>query len=122
MFPVRVLVAVLAAAALVAPTAQAQSTDWHASGAAVARQDLRSPDARDAATEHQATTPAVQGPPTWPTDPQPISSPATTSDHGDSGIDAPTLGLGILGSLVAVLAVAGIAERSRRRKDRHATA
>jgi hypothetical protein len=42
--------------------------------------------------------------------------------NDDGGIDAPTIALGILGSLLAGLAVAGIAERSRRGRRRHAAA
>ena len=116
----RILVALLAAMALAAPAAQAQPADHQP--AKPPQQDLRSPDAVDAAREHNAATPPFPGPPTWPSDPQPISTPAATSDDG-GGIDAPTIALGILGSLLAVLAVlavTGIAERSRRGKRRHA--
>ena len=118
MSPARILVPLLAAMALAAPAAQAQPADYPRS--AVPQQDLRSPDAVDAARGHNAATPPLPGPPTWPSNPQPINTPATTSDDG-GGIDAPTIALGILGSLIAVLAVAGIAERNRRGKHRHAT-
>lgn len=126
MSPLRILVALLAAMALAAPAAQAQPADMHASTALAAakaqhRQDLRSPDAVDAAREHDVATAALPGPPTWPSNPQPISTPAATSDDG-GGTDAPTIALGILGSLLAVLAITGIAERSRRGKHRHAAA
>ena len=120
MSPVRILVALLAAMALAAPAAQAQpAADHHP--AQPPRQDLRSPDARNAATAHDPATRPLPGPPTWPSDPQPISTPAATSND-DGGTGAPTIALGILGSLLALLAVAGIAERSRRGKHRHAAA
>ena len=119
MSPGRILVALLAAMALAAPAAQAQPADQHP--AKPPRQDLRSPDAVDAATPHKAATPPLPGPPTWPSNPQPISTPTATSDDG-GGIDAPTIALGILGSLIAVLAITGIAERNRRGKHRHAAA
>ena len=117
MSPVRILVALLAVVALAAPAAQAQPTDLHPAKAP--QQDLRSPDAVDAATQRNAATPPLPGPPTWPSNPQPISTPAATSDDA-GGIEAPTIALGIVGSLLAVLAVTAVAERSRRGKRRHA--
>jgi hypothetical protein len=131
MSPARILAALLAAMALAAPAAQALPAAERP--ATPPKQDLRSPDAVDAAREHDAATPPLPGPPSdgerqmrhqvgpWPANPQPITTPAATSDDG-AGIDAPTIALGILGSLLAVLAIAGIAERSRRGKHRHAAA
>lgn len=117
MSPARILVPLLAAMALAAPAAQAQPADY--SRAAAPQQDQRSPDAVDAATPHAPKTRPLPGPPTWPSNPQPISTPAAASDDA-GGIDVPTITLGILGSVIAVLAVAAIAERSRRSKHRHA--
>src|SRR5687768_7604703 len=102
----RTLLATLAAAALIAPAAQAQPADMHASTAEAAakartqaqpKQDLRSPDTRDLAetlrrSGNTAGANAVNAPgatavdsasqqppagqPTWPTNPVPIAAPA----------------------------------------------
>ena len=169
----RTLVAALAAASLAAPSALAQPADMHAGRAQPAKQDLRSPDTRDAATRpaaatrtlpsaptsaacercpngpmasdwHDAATrPAsaraqdlrhlraggdattqapLPGPPTWPAHPQPISAPITAAPQRDDGIDPATIALGIAGSLLAVAAIAGIANRNRRTQRQRATA
>ena len=134
----RTLVAALAAASLAAPSALAQPADMHAGLAQPAKQDLRSPDTRDAATRPanaraqdlrhlraggDATTQApLPGPPTWPAHPQPISAPITAAPQRDDGIDPATLALGIAGSLLAVAAIAGIANRNRRTQRQRATA
>jgi hypothetical protein len=117
MSPVRILVPLLAAMALAAPAAYAQPAGYPRVPAP--HQDLRSPDAIDAARQNDAASRPLPEPPTWPSDPQPISTPAAASDDG-GGIDAPTIALGILGSLIGVVAVTGIAGRSRRGKHRHA--
>ena len=134
----RTLVAALAAASLAAPSALAQPADMHAGLAQPAKQDLRSPDTRDAATRPanaraqdlrhlraggDATTQApLPGPPTWPAHPQPISAPITAAPQRDDGIDAATIALGIAGSLLAVAAIAGIVNRTRRTQRQRATA
>lgn len=90
----RTLAAALAVAALAAaPAAQAKPADMHASVAQAAakaqqKQDLRSPDARDAAihlrrsglvvnaqgeSESRITSPTPAGQPTWAVNPQPIT-------------------------------------------------
>ena len=57
---------------------------------------------------------APAGPPTWPTDPEPISSArAGNASHDASGVDYDN-GLGIVGSLLVLGAIAGIASRTRR--------
>ena len=142
MTPTRTLVAALAAATLAAPSAFAQPADMHGAFAKPAAkttgQDLRSPDTRDAATRPtsaraqdlrhlraggDATTQApLPGPPTWPAHPQPISAPITAAPQRDDGIDPATIALGIAGSLLAVAAIAGIANRTRRRQHQRATA
>jgi hypothetical protein len=55
------------------------------------------------------------GPPTWPTDPEPISTArAGNASHGENGVAWTTIGLGIAGSLLAIGAIAGITSRTRR--------
>jgi hypothetical protein len=96
--------------------------------AAQHKQDARSPGAR-VGTYTPGATPAVTytsgtngeparaqpGPPTWPVNPQPITSaPAAKVTDGGNGVDWMTLGLGIAGSLLAIGAVAGITSRTRR--------
>jgi hypothetical protein len=105
--------AALVAAAIAAPVAQASPIQDPAVGdSTVAVQDLRSPDARDAADRAAR----VPGPPTWPVDPQPIASvkaePAT-----DDGFpwEAVTLALAAAGlTLTGAAFVAGRRRRSRR--------
>jgi hypothetical protein len=54
-------------------------------------------------------------PPTWPTDPKPISpTSAGNASHGENGVDWTTIGLGIAGSLLALGAIAAITSRTRR--------
>ena len=115
----RALALALAAALVAAPAAPAQPADMHASVAqaaadAHAKQDLRSPEARDQRTIDQATRPPLPGPPTWPVDPQPINQASTVSADTDS-VNWTTVGLGIAGSL---LAVGGLALLSARRAQR----
>jgi hypothetical protein len=135
---IRTLAAALAVAALAAPAAsQAKPVaDMHASVAVAAaqaqRQDLRSPDARDAAAGRIVAAHAVNAPgatavdsqsqrplpgaPTWPADPQPIkSAPVTSVPRSDNSIDWTTVVLGIAGSLIAVGAFALIANRRSHR-------
>ena len=135
----------LAVAALMVPAAaQAQPADMHASTAVAAaqarhqaqgNQDLRSPDARDAAVHPRAVAktinalgataadsqsikpaPAVPQAPTWPTNPKPVTSaPASQAAPGTSGdgVDWTTVLIGIAGSLLAVGALALVANRRR---------
>jgi len=119
----RTLLAALAATALAAPTALAQPG---APGGNAARlfptrhtQDLRSPDAIDAATRPGAITQPLPGPPSWPLHPRPITTPTTTTDHG---VDGTTIGLGIAGSLLAAGGIAGIGRRSRRTRRQRVAA
>ena len=133
----------LAVAALMVPAAaQAQPPDMHASTAIAAaqarehaQQDLRSPDAADAALHPRAygapvnalgataadsqsikPAPGVQQAPTWPTDPKPVTSaPASQPATGTSGdgVDWTTVLIGIAGSLLAVGGLALVANRRR---------
>ena len=106
--------------------------DVHASVAlagakAQQKQDLRSADARDAATPRRpvnapgatavdsATRPALPGPPTWPVNPRPIApAPVVHASVTGSGIDWTTIGLGIAGSLLVLGGIAAVALHSRR--------
>jgi hypothetical protein len=122
----RTLAAALTVAALAVPAAaQAQPPDMHASVAQAAakarqaeeaKQDLRSPDARDAAAHRRPVLPVAPGQPTWPVNPQPIAPaqepvPAT----GDGGsVDWAPIGAGIVGGLLAVGGLAALAGRRRR--------
>jgi hypothetical protein len=139
----RTLTAVLAAAALVAPAAQAEPPDMHASTAQAAakaraeaqpKQDLRSPDARDAARTHRRSGHAVNAPgataldsasqlppagqPTWPTNPTPLVAPAQEPVTDGDGSPVPVIPLvaGVLVALIAALA----ARHAARRGSRHA--
>ena len=127
----RTLAATLAICALAAPVASAsQPADMHASVAIAAakeraKQDLRSPDARDA-----ATTPPARGQDLRTPDArdaaihlhrsglvvgttQPVAAkPAPVAPAAD-GIDWATIALGIAGSLLAVGAVALVTSRRR---------
>jgi hypothetical protein len=137
----RTLVAALAAATLAAPSALAQPIDLHGAvaqpAAKTSGQDLRSPDARDAATRPgsalaqdvrhlraggDATQRPLVGPPTWPAQPHVITAPSTPAEQPGDGVDLATIGLGIAGSLLAVGALAGIANRTRRPQRRRAIA
>ena len=141
MTPTRTLVAALAAATLAAPSAFAQPADMHGAFAKPAAkttgQDLRSPDTRDAATRPASaraqdlrhlravgntTQSPMAGPPTWPAHPHVIAAPSAPAEQPDDGVDVTTIGLGIAGSLLAVGALAGIANRTRRPQRRRATA
>jgi hypothetical protein len=132
----RMLAAAVATAALAAPAATAaQPPDMHASVALAAaqaneRQDLRSPDARDATVHPRravqtinapgatavdsASTKPLPGPPTWPVNPQPVKAAPAAQPAGDGdGIDWTTIAIGIAGSLIAVGGLALLANRRR---------
>ena len=129
------LAAALAALAIATPAAVAQPADMHASTAYAAaqaqhRQDLRSPDAVDAAqktrmpvnapgataVDSQSTTVApAPGQPTWATNPKPIPPPSpVAASASDDGVDWATVGLGIAGTLLALGAIVAVTNRSRR--------
>jgi hypothetical protein len=108
----RALCAGLATALTLAATA--------APGALAQQTDLRSPDARDAATGRQIV---VAGPPTWPTRPQPTTDPRVVVDAPDAGLDWPSAGIGagaVTGALA--LAFAGTVGLRRRRTARPGSA
>ncbi len=134
----RTLLAALAAAALIAPAAQAQGGEMDASPAQAAakaqqqpQQDLRSPDARDAAVKPPRSGPTVNAPgataadsasqlppagqPTWPVNPSPIVAPA--QEPVDDGSPFPVIPLvaGLLGVVLAAAAARYGVRRSQRR-------
>ena len=87
-----------------------------ASGALAQSTDLRSPDARDAATGRQVV---VAGPPTWPASPPPSTHPRIVVDASDAGLDWPSAGIGAGAAAGALaLAAAGAAGMRRRRVAR----
>jgi hypothetical protein len=134
----RTLAAVLAATAIAAPAAAtAKPVDMHASTALAAaqaqhRQDLRSPDAADAAQHprkspvvvnapgatvvdsQSSTKPVAPGQPTWATNPKPIPPAPVAASASDDGVDWATIGLGIAATLLVLGGIAAVASRSRR--------
>jgi hypothetical protein len=120
----------LAALALAAPAASARTAtdDSAAAAAAQPKQDLRSPDARDAArpdappaaqpkqdlrspdardAARPDAPPALPGPPTWPMNPQPIAPVTESTPAGDGGGIGTAPALGILLGGMALLGGAG---------------
>ena len=138
----RTLLATLAAAALIAPAAQARPADMHASTAEAAAakaqaqahpvQDLRSPDARDAGQHLRRSGNAVNAPgatavgsvsqlppagqPTWPVNPTTLAPPAQEPATDDDGSPVPMLPLvaGVLVVLAAALTARGARRANRR--------
>src|SRR5215218_2154246 len=133
----RTLLAALAATALIAPAAQAQPADMHASTAQAAakaqhqpKQDLRSPDARDATGTLRHSGPAVNAPgatalgsasqlppagqPTWPVNPAPIAPPV--QEPVDNGSPVPVIPL--VAALLGVVLAASAARYGVRRAQR----
>ena len=133
----RILAAALAAAAFAVPTAAfAQPADMHASTAIAAakarqQQDLRSPDAIDAAqhprkavvvnapgatvVDSQAkSTPVAPGQPTWAVNPKPLTPPAqpATATASDDGTDWVAIGAGVG---LTLLVFGGVAAFARNR-------
>lgn len=106
-------------AAIAAPAAQARPADIHAplgraNAQAEKKQDMRSPDARDAAGHRKA----LPGPPTWPTNPKPIApAPAadTAADASGSGVDWAPITIGIAAGLVLVSGLFALSSRRMRR-------
>jgi len=134
--PTKIAAVAALALALAAPAASARGADESAATGAQAKQDLRSPDARDAATRAQspaATAPkqdlrspdardaarpnptaVAPGQPTWPVNPKPITPVTVTAPDGGGGIGtAPLLGL-ITGGIVLIGGAGAVAIRSRR--------
>jgi hypothetical protein len=115
----RVLIAALATGAVAAPAAVAQPIDMHATATTSqksAQQDLRTEAAADPSRAPSYPR-YVQGPPTWPMHPQPISSaPARVADPGDDGgSDLPIALIGIAGTLALGGGLTAAALRHRTR-------
>ncbi len=132
----RMLAAALAVAALAAPTAVAKpidappsaaQRDMHASvaEAAAAKREKQEQRARNASGLPAYPSPTVRqreplpGPPTWPLNPKPITSPpAVFADDADEGLDWATIGIGVGLTFVALGAFTGVAHRIRLRRHR----
>ena len=133
------LAAALGAAALAGPAAavpadatHTTSTSSYAGKSTIqgaqrssSSQDLRTPDATDAATANVYVPPAelsptaVAPPPTWPTNPQPIGQANTAVNTPSSGFDWDSAGLGAGAAAAAfAIALAGTAGVRRRRTTR----
>jgi hypothetical protein len=110
------LSAVLAAGTFAPPALALHQAAGDATPARV-HQDLRSPDARDAALHpHYLQRWTVLQPPTWPAHPQPITPPAQHATGGGSGggLDAAPLA----GGIAALAAAFGVGVSLRRRQAR----
>jgi hypothetical protein len=114
----RTLATAFAIGALAAPAAQARPADIHAplAGAAQAdkKQDMRSPDARDAAGNRRP----LPGPPTWPANPQPIDPAPAVQTADGSGIDWAPIAMGIAAGLAAIAGLFVLNSRRMRRPQR----
>ena len=118
------VVAALACAllAIAAPVSAAPpQADMHASFAEAAakeqqKQDLRSPDARDAALNRAdgGGSPMLPGPPTWPVNPEPIQPAPVVKATDTSGLDWTTIALGFGGGVLVLGGIAGMVLHSRR--------
>ena len=137
----RTLAAALAASAIAAPAAVAMpappdmhgSTAQHAAKVQQSGQDLRSPDAADAAlhprkspvivnapgatvVDSQAkSTPVAPGQPTWAVNPKPLTPPSQTAaaTKSDDGVDWTTIGIGVGLTLLLVGGIAALTARTR---------
>lgn len=108
----RTLVAALAAAALVAPVAQAAPID---NGPVVTHpKDLRSADARGSESEPSNQWSGASAAESASVRPQSQPSAPAAADAGD-GIDALSIGLGAAGALLVVSGLAAVNGRRRQR-------
>ena len=110
----RTLALALAVAVLAVPAAQAMPIDGPVAPAAL-KQDLRSPDARDAATHPRPPVIVQPGQPTWPLHPQrivPVRTPAPTGDTGG----ADWILVGLAGALAVAVSGGGVALARRTRR------
>ena len=85
-------------------------------------QDLRTPDAKDAAKANVYVPPAELGPggataqpPTWPSDPQPIGQPNEAVNPSSSGLDWDSAAMGAAAAALFAIALAGVIGVRRRR-------
>ena len=112
--------------AAVPPAAQA---DMHASFAEAAakerqKQDLRSPDARDAGLSalNTTATPPFPDPPSWPVNPEPIQPAPVVKATDTNSLDWTTIALGFGGGLLVLGGIGGIVLHSRRVARGHVAA
>jgi hypothetical protein len=118
----RTLVAALAVAALLTPTAVARPIDTPTPAPAVKTDDRPVMDMRQSVAEHLAAQrekreSALPGPPAMPMDPQPIDQPAAATTP-DDGIDWATIGIGVGLTFVALGAITFATHRIRDRQQR----
>jgi hypothetical protein len=122
----RTITAGIAAFAALAPAAVAMPSDGPvqtsspAGTTSVTRQDLRSPDARDAATRPQSGTAHLPGPPVFPTANvtlPPVHHSRTVQVDASNGFDVTDAALGAGGAFAAIVIVSagGVALRRRAR-------
>ncbi|HET8949971.1 MAG TPA: hypothetical protein VFN44_05660 [Solirubrobacteraceae bacterium] len=122
------LLTCLAAAAFIAPAAQARPADMHASTAeaaaakaqtqAQAAQDPRSPSARDTGQQvRRASQLPPAGQPTWPVNPTPLAPPSQEPAVDSDSSPAPIIPLvaGALVALITALTVRHVTHRQSRR-------
>ncbi len=83
----------------------ARSQEPIPAGGRIAAQDLRSPDAREAARSQGESSLPIAPPPTWPANAQPIR-PAVTPSQGGGSADDTALVLGVLAGVLAAGALA----------------
>jgi hypothetical protein len=127
----RTLAATLTVAALAVPAAQAQATDRNTSVGqskeSTTQRSLPGPPTWPVNPQPITTTPDLDsatrrplpGPPTWPVNPQPIgAAPASEVTDRDSGPNWTAIALGIAGSLLAMSGLAALATHRTRRAQR----
>jgi len=118
--PRTIAVALAAAALALSAGVQAKAADEHPGGGQVPaqtqpRQDLRSPDARDATIPRPRGELPPAGQPSWPAQPSSLHAPAAVTD--DSSAPVIPIAAGALGVLLAALA-AGYGVRRMHRHPR----
>jgi hypothetical protein len=115
---------VLGAAALAGPAAAVQSDAQSTSTPSQVgqSQDLRTPDAKDAAKANVYVPPAELGPtgataqpPTWPSNPEPIGQHDEAVNTSSSGLDWDSAALGAAAAALFAIALAGVIGVRRRR-------
>ena len=118
----RTLIPALVVAVLLTPAVSAQALAADPSGAAsTPTRVLAGPPTWPAHPQpisavRVAATQSLPGPPTWPAHPQPIN--AVAAADGSSGVDWTTIGLGLVGSLLAVSGIVALTGRHSRRLRR----
>jgi hypothetical protein len=139
----RTLVAALAVAAMLAPTAVAMPVDGpirptegtqdmrgsvaealakerYAKERIAAAQTCTRPSTCETDAKNRVQAQQLPGPPTWPVNPQPITSPPAefAETSADDGIDWATIAIGVGLTFVALGAITGVTHRIRVRRPR----